>query len=252
MGRFSALCAAAIAVIVATGFGGTAYAITTFAQLYKMKCDACHTTVPKLNEFGAAFMAKGFVLPSQDGGEKQGDKLSPKGEVAGTSDAGRIKGKEPGNVGDSEAKDTGVAGTGSKESTGEETTKLPVVEPPPPTVVYKIPSRDGSIHFTDNPDRGGKLVSDQETLTGEGEPGASRKPLFPNKKQTVRIPPPVHQTVKKSIASAEKKPERYRNYAECMERQLDGTAQPESAQEIMDLFVTAEKKCASYQTGKKR
>jgi hypothetical protein len=241
MGRLSVLCAAAITVIIATGFSGTAYAITTFAQLYKMKCDACHTTVPHLNEFGAAFMAKGFVLPSPEKGDRMEDK--PSGKTV--NEPG--KGGETAGIG--EAKDTGMAGTGSKESTGEETTTLPAVEPPPPTVVYKLPSRDGSIHFTDNPERRGRLVGDQETLTGEGEPGARRKPLSLQKKQTVRIPPPVHQ--KKSIASAEKKPERYRNYSECMERQLDGTAQPESAQEIMDLFVTAEKKCASYQTGKR-
>lgn len=247
MGRVAILWAGAVVLMVMVGSSGTAYAITTFARMYKMKCDSCHSEVPKLNEFGAAFMAKGFVLPGQDGGEKQGEgKPSPKGEVSGTSD-GRIEGKELGNVGGSGsgAKDMGMAGT------VENTAPPPVVEPPPPTVVYKVPTRDGSVYFTDNPDRKGSLVSDQELETGKEE-GEVRTSLFPRKKQAVRPPAQERRpVVVKSTKPAREKPERYRTYAECMERQLDGTEQPESAQEMMDLFVTAETKCAPYQAGKR-
>lgn len=244
MGRFSVLCAVAIAVIVATGFSGTAYAITTFAQKFNMKCDACHTTVPQLNEFGTVFMAKGFVLPAPE----KGDRMEDKPSVKTVKEPG--KGGETAGVG-GEAKDTGVAGTGSKESAGEETPTLPVVEPPPPTVVYKVPSRDGSVYFTDNPDRKGRPVTDQELETGTKQGELSSPPLFPRKKQAVRPPAQERRPVVKSTKPASEKPERYRNYAECMERQLDGAAQPESAQEMMDLFVTAEKKCAPYQVGKR-
>jgi hypothetical protein len=45
------------------------------------------------------------------------------------------------------------------------------------------------------------------------------------------------------------KAEPYGSYAECMERQLDGSSSPESAQEMMDLFNSAEETCAPYQTG---
>ncbi|GFE56955.1 hypothetical protein [Geobacter sp. AOG1] len=247
MGRLSILCTAAIAAVIVTGFSGTAYAITTFAQKFNMKCDACHTTVPKLNEFGVVFMAKGFVLP----GPEKGDRLEEKPAATGKPD-----GKEPGKGGEKagvsgEAKDADkTSGINSPAGTKEETA-APAVEPPPPTVVYKVPTRDGSIYFTDNPDRKGKLVKDEELETGERETEVSRKHLLPKKKQTMRIPSPVRQTAGKSIASAEEKPERYRNYAECMERQLDGKSPPETAQEMMDLFAAAEKKCAPYQAGKR-
>ncbi len=45
-----------------------ARALPVFAHRYGLTCQACHTTVPHLNEFGEAFAANGFRLPSPPGG----------------------------------------------------------------------------------------------------------------------------------------------------------------------------------------
>lgn len=38
-------------------------AIPIFAHQYQVTCDKCHTVIPHLNEFGAAFMASGYRIP---------------------------------------------------------------------------------------------------------------------------------------------------------------------------------------------
>lgn len=40
-----------------------ARAIPLFAQRYQLKCEACHSVLPELNEFGLAFRAHGYQLP---------------------------------------------------------------------------------------------------------------------------------------------------------------------------------------------
>jgi hypothetical protein len=40
--------------------------------------------------------------------------------------------------------------------------------------------------------------------------------------------------------------ERFRNYEECMERQLIGARQPDSGKEMMEIMMEAEKRCAAY------
>ena len=44
-----------------------AAAIPVFAHRYGLTCEACHTTVPHLTEFGEAFLARGFRLPGVTG-----------------------------------------------------------------------------------------------------------------------------------------------------------------------------------------
>ena len=38
-------------------------AIPVFAHQYEVTCDKCHSVIPHLNEFGAAFMANGYRIP---------------------------------------------------------------------------------------------------------------------------------------------------------------------------------------------
>ncbi len=50
------------------GFGllpRPAAAIPVFAHRYGLTCQVCHTTVPHLTDFGAAFLARGYRLPGQ-------------------------------------------------------------------------------------------------------------------------------------------------------------------------------------------
>ena len=40
-----------------------ATSIPIFAHQYEVTCDKCHSVIPHLNEFGAAFMASGYRIP---------------------------------------------------------------------------------------------------------------------------------------------------------------------------------------------
>jgi hypothetical protein len=40
-----------------------AFAVPTFAHEYQVTCEKCHSVIPHLNEFGAAFMASGYRIP---------------------------------------------------------------------------------------------------------------------------------------------------------------------------------------------
>ena len=252
MRRFSILCTAMVTAVTVTGFSGSAYAIKTFAQKYKMKCEGCHSVVPKLNEFGEAFMAEGFVLPGQKKPEKQVE-TSPaqeeraQGTAVRKSDAG-LRGAETqgGNQGTASADN--ASGAGRLEA-AEEDVAVPAPAEMIPTVVYKMPSQDGSIYYTDNPARRGSVLLGQDSDVGTSAEASSRTLLPPSKKAAGRVGPILQPATRETMA-AEKKPETFRNYSECMERQLEGSSLPQDAQEIMDLFGAAEKKCAPYQARK--
>ena len=253
MGRVSLLCTTMVTAITLTSFSGTAYAIKSFSQKYQMKCEGCHSTVPKLNEFGAAFMAKGFVLPGQEKPEKQDVKELTKGER--TQETTARKAEVRGRGTETEAKEEGAvsadknAGVAPLETTAEGTA-APAPAEMVPTVVYKVPSQDGSIYYTDNPTRRGSTLLGQETDAGTTAEAGSRKLLSPKKKTAGRVGPLILPAGREPMGE-EPKPEKYRSYSECMERQLEDTPTPQDAQEIMDLFGAAEKKCAPYQTGKR-
>ncbi|MGC8654477.1 MAG: hypothetical protein ACP5US_10865 [Candidatus Kryptoniota bacterium] len=38
-----------------------------FARRYNMECTACHTVIPRLNEFGYQFRAAGYRMPEEIG-----------------------------------------------------------------------------------------------------------------------------------------------------------------------------------------
>src|ERR1700722_16565492 len=43
-------------------------AIPIFAHQYGVTCEKCHSVIPHLNEFGAAFMAAGYRIPGVNAG----------------------------------------------------------------------------------------------------------------------------------------------------------------------------------------
>jgi len=61
--RWPAL-AAILGAVAAAGLSGrNASAIPTFAHQYGVTCQKCHSVIPHLNEFGAAFLANGERIP---------------------------------------------------------------------------------------------------------------------------------------------------------------------------------------------
>ena len=53
-----------VAGLIAGGLSGRkAVAIPIFAHQYGVTCDKCHSVIPHLNAFGAAFMASGYRIP---------------------------------------------------------------------------------------------------------------------------------------------------------------------------------------------
>lgn len=53
----------AIAVVLGLAWAAPAQAIPIFAQRYRLKCAACHSVLPELNEFGNYFRMHGYRLP---------------------------------------------------------------------------------------------------------------------------------------------------------------------------------------------
>jgi hypothetical protein len=62
-----------------------ASALPVFAHRYGLTCQACHTTVPRLNAFGAAFRANGFRMPELRNGSAV--PVAVKTQLAYSSDA---------------------------------------------------------------------------------------------------------------------------------------------------------------------
>jgi hypothetical protein len=51
-----------LVVVLGGAAGGPAEAIALFAHEYGVTCQKCHTVIPQLNSFGAAFMANGYRI----------------------------------------------------------------------------------------------------------------------------------------------------------------------------------------------
>lgn len=58
-----ALCGMFAALALGLAAGRPAEAIPLFAHQYGVTCEKCHTVIPHLNDFGAAFMASGYRIP---------------------------------------------------------------------------------------------------------------------------------------------------------------------------------------------
>ena len=58
--RQSAVCGVAIVAFAVGAYPRTAKAIPPFARKYGVSCAMCHSPIPRLNAFGAAFAANGF------------------------------------------------------------------------------------------------------------------------------------------------------------------------------------------------
>ena len=236
-----------IVVSLLISSSGTVHAMSAYSRLYRMRCDECHKKdIPELNEFGISFYKNGFMLPGREVKEKQNEPQETKGESAAVTAAETSSGNSS-----KDASEKAVAEKEKTESDEDEKEAAPPPPPPPPTVVYKLQSHDGSVYFTDNPYRKDHMPQKQAQGVEAPTSLSVKGDIAPRKPVKSEQPKSLHLSPGKERVPLSEKPERYRNYEECMERQLAEAPQPGSAQEMMDLFVAAEKKCAAYQTGKR-
>ncbi len=231
-----------LAILATFCSAGTASAMSAFGRKYKMQCDGCHTSkLPQLNEFGIEFYKNGFVLSKQTDVTKAtaGEGGIGAKETTGGKEGAPVKGESKAPVKGSNSND------GQRDDEGEEGEPPPKKEVPP-TVVYRSKSPDGTVFFTDTPERRTDFSWQQDN--GEKEPAetGTEKIRQPKKKKTAAS---RHQAARQSDETGAVKvveKERYRSYEQCMERQVIGAEQPGSAREMMDLMITAERKCAGY------
>lgn len=225
-----------VATAVLVGYGSPAGAMSAYSRIYKMECSECHTkNVPELNDFGIEFYKNRLVIPGKD---KGGAPAAAPGAGSGAAPEKPASGMER------PAPRTPAAAGAPDGDDGENEEQKPAEEPPP-TVVYRVKSADGSVFFTDNPLRKGSASREQG---GRAEKPASARPprdAAPSVvKRKARPAPPSDSRGAGKVAAAVT--ERYRSYEECMERTLVRTDAPGSAQEVMDLITAAERKCMAF------
>lgn len=236
MNRYQIPLLIGVAMTALVGSGSPAGAMSAYSRIYKMECSECHTkNVPELNDFGIEFYKNRLVIPGKD---KGGAPAAALGAGSGAAQEKPVSGME------STAPRTPAVAGDTDGDDGENEEQKPVEEPPP-TVVYRVKSADGSVFFTDNPLRKGSASLEQGK--GAKKPAAARPPrdAVPSvvkRKARPQLSPDFRGAGKVAAAVTE----RYRSYEECMERTLVRTDAPGSAQEVMDLITAAEKKCSAF------
>ncbi|CAG0934305.1 hypothetical protein RHDC3_02879 [Rhodocyclaceae bacterium] len=241
MNRYLTLWLIGAAMVAFLGAGSPAGAMSAYSRIYKMECSECHTkSIPELNDFGIEFYKNRLVIPGKEGSGTPASDQAPKGEATaeGTPDKTAVKG--PAKV---PAKSPAADGKESGEEAEEE--QKPVEEPPP-TVVYRVKSADGSVFFTDNPLRKGGEPAEQARGAGKTVTRRARRAgVQHGVKQSERVQPAIESRVT-DRAVAPVVAERYPSYEECMERVMVRASSPGSAQEMMDFIMGAEKKCGAF------
>lgn len=235
MNRYLTLWMIGTAVVAFQCFGSPVFAMSAYSRIYKMECSECHTkSIPELNDFGIEFYKNRLVIPGKDKSGKPADAQGAAGEVAAKPASGM----------ESTAPRT-PAGTAETEGAEVAEEEQKPVEEPPPTVVYRVKSADGSVFFTDNPLR--KRGAPQERVHGRGKSAVTRTRKVVEQTEVKRkgdLRAASESRVTQKVAAVAR--ERYRSYEECMERILVGNSTPGSAQEMMDLITAAEKKCSAF------
>lgn len=236
-------------VVVSLWLCADAAAMSAFSRKYGMQCDGCHSKIPKLNEFGIAFLKNGFtlpagVLPPVSIGSRQDREIEPGTPTLSKSEQREVPAGEDSARTDTEGGPDRSMGSALEQKAEEE----PPPPPPPPMVLYKLKARDGSLYFTDNPRPG---VSVQDPAGTPARKASARSPA----KTAQKLKATVVRRQLSGISDTARNPEStvplsHRSYSECMEHQLVDVPQPGSARELMDILVEAERKCAGYQKGK--
>lgn len=221
---------------VLVGSGSPAGAMSAYSRIYKMECSECHTkSIPELNDFGIEFYKNRLVIPGKDKGAAPA--------AAQGAGSGAAPGK-PASGMELPAPRAPAAAGAPDGGDGEDEAHKPAEEPPP-TVVYRVKSADGSVIFTDNPLRkGGDSAERGKGVKRPVAASPARDAASPVVKRKAR--PQSSPDSRGAAKVAAVATERYRNYEECMERTLVRTDAPGSAREMMDLITAAERKCMVF------
>jgi hypothetical protein len=228
---------------------GEAHAMSAFARKLNMKCSACHTAkIPELNQFGIDFYRNGFTVMPRDEFEALKAKTAAGGAAKPVQTIPFSQQKvDRSSVVTPPASATPPATSPDDDEAEEIEDPLTPPEPPRPTVVYRSQGRDGTLHFTDNPQRQAPLEVAPERATKQKPPQRVAAP----KKRAVARAADVHQKRGTTQATAPPTGERFQSYEACMEGQLVATPPPGTAHEAMALFMDAERRCAAYQVEKR-
>lgn len=232
MNRYPIFLIFVMALVALAGSDSPAGAMSAYSRIYKMECSECHTkNVPELNDFGIEFYKNRLVIPGKDKG------VTPAAAPGTGSGAAPEK---PASGMESTAPRTPAAAGDADGGDVEDEEQKPAEEPPP-TVVYRVKSADGSVFFTDNPLRKGGASPERATKPAARTRRVAVPPGVKRKERPQSVP---ESPGARSVAAVVR--ERFRSYEECMERTLAGSAAPGSAQEMMELLTGAEKKCAAF------
>ncbi|AAR34388.1 cytochrome C [Geobacter sulfurreducens] len=225
-----------VAVAASLWLIADASAMSAFARKYGMQCDGCHSRIPKLNEFGTAFLKNGFAIPAGahppvSAARKPESEIEPMASTPVPRES-----REPAASAAPAGSPEGVvASAPSAEPLPEQTATEPP-PPPPPMVLYKLKARDGSAYYTDNP----RAAADLQ------EPAAAPARKAAGRTHGKAVPEAKAPARRRSPVAPDAAPPLFRSFSECMEHQLVDTPPPGSAGEMMDLLTEAERVCAGY------
>lgn len=232
-----------VAVAVLAWQYADASAMSAFSGKYGMQCDGCHSRIPKLNDFGTAFLKNGFAIPA---GMRPPVSTArrPEGEIEAALSIPAPR--EPLKPAAGDAPAGNIGGKTGSERAGEPVSEQASEEappPPPPMVLYKLKARDGSVYFTDNPRSAADLQEPAGSPARKTFTRTRGKAVL-STKTAARCPPAGVPDAAQVMEGAA--PPSFRSYAECMEHRLVDAPQPGSAGEMMDLLTGAERACAAY------
>ncbi|BBA69594.1 cytochrome C [Geobacter sulfurreducens] len=232
-----------ILVVVAASLWLTAdaSAMSAFARKYGMQCDGCHSRIPKLNEFGTAFLKNGFAIPAGahppvSTARKPESEIEPTASIPVPRES-----HEPATSAAPAGSPEGVVVSDRSVEPLPEQTATEAPPPPPPMVLYKLKARDGSAYYTDNP----RAAADLQ------EPAASPARKAAGRTHGKAVPEAKAPARRRSPVAPDAAPPAFRSFSECMEHQLVDTPPPGSAGEMMDLLTEAERVCAGYPAAKR-
>ena len=254
---------------------GSALAMPEYAKRFKLSCTFCHTKFPALNEFGASFLKDNPTPPDMKASHKVGGNMSSQGNQEPSGNKDDVKSvKAPGdsfydNTTSSKStllveppaptivyrrvgKDGNLiftdnpsgttlqqgrqkSGGGTIKSTATKKNNRPTKQTKvQPLVSAKRPDISGNALQQERQESGGDTIKSI----------ATRKNKRPAKQAKAQPPIGVEHT--DIDAKSDNSAERYRSYEDCMEKILLASKQPATADEIMVVFVEAEKACRQY------
>lgn len=251
---------------------GSALAMPEYAKRFKLSCTFCHTKFPALNEFGASFLKDNPTPPDMKASHKVGGSQGNQEPSGNKDDVNSVK--APG--------DSAYDNTTSSKSTllveppaptivyrrvGKDGNLIFTDNPSENTLRQERQKSGGgtiksTAHKKNNrtarqtkvhppvsakrPDISGNALQQERQKSGVGtiKSIATKKDGRPAKQ--AKVQPPVCGSNPHITANFGEPAERYRSYEDCMEKMLLTSKKPATTDEIMVVFVEAEKTCRPF------